>query len=190
MAVPPSVIGHVSVEAFFYEVVQGSLERQGITAGEHTEHYLVGLLGNFANARITDEPLSLKLAHTKVDEGERVKALKEVGDTSLYVTGFFADSLQRELVQADYYMSLGSAAYRELASRLGGSSVREVYDELSSEFPKFVDVLADVRTQVNFSNADVSTLYQEWIRTRSEWVEDRLRSLGVLVPGPGDDVAQ
>ena len=78
--------------------------------------------------------------------GERVKALKEVGDTALYVVGFFAESLERSLVQADYYMGLGSAAYGELASRLGGSSVREVYEELASGFPAFVDVLGEVRT--------------------------------------------
>ena len=190
MAVPPSIIEHASVEAFFYEVLQDSLERQGMSATEHTEHYLVGLLGNYAKARITDEPLSLKLANSVGDAGERVKALKEVGDTSLYVTGFFAESLERQLVQADYYVNLGSAAYRELAARVSGSSAQEVYDELSSRFPGFVDVLSDVRSQINFGNADVATLYEEWIKTRSEWVEDRLRSLGVLVSGPGRETPQ
>ena len=52
------------------------------------------------------------------DPGERVKTLKEVGDISLYVTGFFAESLSRKLVDADYYIGLGRGAYAELAGRL------------------------------------------------------------------------
>jgi len=184
-----AVIGHSSVEAFFREVLQGSLQRQGLSAGEHTEHYLVGLLGNYANARITDEPLSLKLVQAN-SAGDRVKVLKEVGDTSLYVTGFFAKSLSSKLVQADYYMSLGSAAYRELAGRLSGSTVREVYDELAANFPAFVDVLTDISSQINFAGADVVALYQEWLSTRSNWIEGRLRSLGVMVSGSEDDLLQ
>jgi len=185
-----SIVGHASVEAFFYEVVTEALERADVRATEPTEHYLVGLLGAFAKARITDEPLSLKLARCADDTAERVRALKEVGDTSLYVTGFFADSLQSQLVHADYYVSLGSAAYRQLAAHVPGSSVREVYEELSNKFPKFVDVLSDIRTQVNFASADVGTLYEAWLGTRSAWVEERLRELGMMVAEPDTDLLQ
>lgn len=182
-----SVTTHSSVEGFFQEVLAGALDRQGVEASQSTEFYLVGLLGEFAKARITDEPLSLKLVGTRAaDAGERVRALKEVGDTTLYVSGFFADSLERKLVGVDYYMDLGKAAYRELAQRLATSSVREVYEELSGKFPRFVDVLAEIRSHTTFLGQDVVRLYEEWLRTRSDWVEQRLRALGVLVQGPVD----
>lgn len=182
-----SVTTHVSVEGFFQEVLAGALDRQGVEASEPTEFYLVGLLGEYARARLPDEPLSLRLAGTaNSDAGERVRALKEVGDTSLYLTGFFADSLQRKLVGVDYYMDLGQAAYHELARRLQASSVAEVYAELSGKFPRFVEVLTEVRRHVSFAGQDVLRLYEEWVRTRSDWIEGRLRSLGVLVPGPTD----
>src|SRR5436190_1249732 len=113
---------HASVDEFFHEVLEGALDRQGVEASGPTEFYLVGLLGDYAKARLPDGPLSLMLADTGTDAGERVRALKEVGDTSLYMTGFFADSLQRKLVGVEYYMDLGKAAYRELAGRLGSSS--------------------------------------------------------------------
>jgi hypothetical protein len=131
----------------------------------------------------------MKLAGPAVDASERVKNLKQVGDTSLYVTGFFADSLQRKVVGVAYYKDLGQAAYRELSRRLATSSIGEVYDELAGRFPRFVDVLADVRRNVDFIGSDVVRLYEEWIRTRSEWVEKRLAKLGVIVsaPGPDDD---
>jgi hypothetical protein len=182
-----SVTTHSSVEGFFQEVLAGALDRQGVEASQSTEFYLVGLLGEFTKARITDEPLSLKLVGTRAADGaERVRALKEVGDTTLYVTGFFADSLERKLVGVDYYMDLGKTAYRELAQRLATSSVGEVYEELSGKFPRFVDVLAEVRSHTSYLGQDVVRLYEEWLRTRSDWVEQRLRALGVLVQGPVD----
>lgn len=184
-----AVTTHVSVESFFHEVVTEALDRQGVEVSESTEFYLVGLLGEYAHARIPDEPLSLKLAGPAADPSERVKNLKQVGDTSLYVTGFFAESLQRKVVGVDYYRDLGRAAYRELSQRLAASSLAEVYDELAARFPRFIDVLAEVRRNVDFLGSDVVKLYQEWLKTRAEWIERRLASLGVIVtpPGPDDD---
>ena len=176
---------HASVSGFFQEVVSAALDRQSVEATESATFYLVGLLGEFTKGQLPDQPLSLMLARATAP-AERVKVLKEVGDTSLYLTGFFADSLNRKLVASDFYVGLGEAAYRELAGRLSGSkSVREVYEELAAKFPRFVDVLAEVRGQVSFVGSDVGQLYEQWARTRSEWVERRLRKLGMLV-GPSD----
>lgn len=177
-----------SVEEFFHQVVTEALQTQRVSAAEPTECYLVALLGEFTKTRITDEPLSLKLVSTEQDPAERVRTLKEVGDTTLYVAGFFAESLERKLIDADYYIGLGEAAYGELGERLSrnGSSVGELYNELAAKFPRFVDVLAEVRSRVDFAGSDVVKLYEQWMSTRSEWLERRLRSMGMLVGSTKD----
>ena len=55
------------------------------------------------------------------------------------------------------------------------------YDELGQKFPRFVDVLAEIseQTSVN-SQQSVVALYERWVRTRSGWMERRLRAHGVL----------
>ena len=178
------VTTHVSVDGFFHEVVTDALEATHLDASTETEWYLVSLLGDFAHGRISDEPLVMKLAGAQVaSPGDRVKQLKEVGDTSLYVSGFFTESLGRRLVDSDYYIGIGSRAYAELSGRLGGS-LTDVYRELSEKFPRFVDVLTEVRRRCDFIGADVVKLYEEWLRTRDEWIERKLRAFGVLVdPG-------
>jgi len=179
------VTAHASVDEFFHEVVSDALDALSLDTSEPAEWYLVALLGDFTRARITDEPLALKLVGQPAAEpSARVKQLKEVGDTSLYVSGFFAESLGRKLVHADYYIGLGSRAYAELAGRLGGS-LTEVYGELAEKFPRFVDVLAEVRRRCEFAGADVMRLYEEWLRTRDAWVEKKLRGLGVFVDPTG-----
>lgn len=84
-----------SLDEFFHEVVRGALETVEVEASEPASWYLVGLLGDMTRARIMDEPLGVKLAQAGEDPGERVRTLKQVGDTSLYVAGFFAESLSR-----------------------------------------------------------------------------------------------
>jgi hypothetical protein len=179
------VVPHASVEAFFHEVVTDALAAVHLDATAPAEWYLVSLLGDFTRQRISDEPLALKLVGAREAEpAERVRTLKEVGDTSLYVSGFFTESLGRKLVDADYYIGLGTRAYAELAGRLGGS-LTEVYRELADKFPRFVDVLTEVRRRCDFLGADVVRLYEQWARTREEWIEKKLRAFGVLVDPSG-----
>ncbi len=171
-----------SVDEFFHEVVTDALSVVHLDASEPASWYLVGLLGDMTRHRLTDEPLGPKLAQPGAEAGERVKTLKQVGDTSLYVAGFFAESLTRSLVDVDYYMGIGQSAYAQLARSLGAqATLTEVYEELAEKFPQFVDVLAQVRKRVDFATPDVGKLYEIWLRTRDEWIERKLRALGVLV---------
>src|SRR5262249_678671 len=129
-------------------------------------------------------PLALKLAHAVQSPDERVRQLKDMGDKSLYVSGFFSDSLQRKLVDVDYYIQMGGAAYSALARlfRANPHSVvfSEVYDELGSTFPRFVDVFAEVAEETMTGHLGLVQLYERWLRTGSEWMERRLRAQGVI----------
>jgi len=175
-----------SVDEYFHEVVTDALNAVDLDASQPASWYLVGLLGDFTKARLTDEPLGLKLASPAEDAGERVRTLKQVGDTSLYVAGFFAESLSRSLVDVDYYVGLGQNAYAQLARSLGANrAIAEVYQELAAKFPRFVDVLMQVRKRTNLAElshtTDVGKLYEIWLRTRDEWVEKKLAAAGLIV---------
>ena len=178
-----------SVDEYFHEVVTDALTAVDVDASEPASWYLVGLLGDFTKARLTDEPLGLKLAQqaqTSGDAAERVRNLKQVGDTSLYVAGFFAESLTRSLVDADYYIGIGQNAYLQLARSFGaGKSIGKIYEELAAKFPRFVDVLAEVRKRTTLAElgatTDIGKLYEVWLRTREEWVEKKLKAAGLIV---------
>jgi hypothetical protein len=180
-----------SVDEFFHEAVTAALEAVELEASEPAGWYIVGLLGEFTTARLPDEPLALKLASASTASGrpeDRVRTLKEVGDVSLYVAGFFAESLTHSLIDVDYYVGIGQTAYAQLARSLGKSrSIGEVYEELAAKFPRFVDALAAVRKRVTIAelNAsdDIGRLYDIWLRTRDEWVEKKLRQAGLIVGG-------
>jgi hypothetical protein len=179
---------HRTVAEFFHDAVHGALEARRIEASAATEFYLVNLLVEFMDARRIDpEPLGLKLATLPATSGERIHGLKEIGDTSLYLTGFFADSLARKMVGPSYYISVGGAAYRQLATLLRGTSLsRDVYRELAACFARFVDVFHDVRDRTAFAGGhDIVRLYEEWVRTGNEALERQLRASGMLLDASG-----
>jgi|SRR5579871_6837232 len=181
------VRSHCTVHEFFYEAVSSAMRNQGLDANALTEFYLVNLLADYARGSLDDAPLALRLreAACALPE-ERVRHLREVGDHSLYVSGFFPDSLHRGLVDVDYYIQIGGTAYGQLARMGAVGNLGEVYEELAAKFARFVDVLAEVSSQTAVGNArDIVQLYERWLRTRSQWLERKLRAQG-LIPPKGD----
>jgi hypothetical protein len=177
-----------TVEGFFHDEVDRAFRDKGLSPGTLVEHYLVQLLAAYAAQTIPDDPLALKLA-AAVDAAprERRRGLREVGDTSLYVSGFWADSLADKLVDVDYYIELGGSAYGELArggAGWTGDPLGAVFGELAENFVRFVEVLALVsrRTSRCASNEDVLRLYRSWQRTKSHAAAARLAALGVVPP--------
>jgi hypothetical protein len=182
---------HGNIAEFFHEVLSDAIKKQGVDTSAPTESYLVNLLSGFARHHPDDQPLGLKLAAaTQAPPDERCRALREVGDTSLYVSGFFSESLTRKLVDVDYYISVGGTAYGELARFFRDYRKNEVfgviYDELEHKFPRFVDVLAEVSERTSMaSSSGMLQLYERWLKTGSAWMERRLRELG-MIPTKGE----
>ena len=175
-----------SLEGFFHEAVDHALKEHGIEASALTEHYLVQLLATYASQSIDDAPLGLKLLEALgATPRERRERLREVGDTSLFVSGFWSDSFAHRAVDVDYYIDLGGSAYGELA-RTGPGWRRDpncdVYGALSENFARFVDVLALISRRIMppSSPQDIVRLYERWLRTRSHAAARRLAAVGVM----------
>jgi hypothetical protein len=170
---------------YFRELVQSALAHQHLAAGELTAFYLVNLLTGFVHIdRVEgsqdEQPLGIRFAKALQEAGIRQRdGLRQVGDLSLFISGFFADSLNRRLVDVDYYIQLGESAYGSLAHQ--DATFGEVFNELSEKFPAFVDVLGEVSEQSALtSNTDVLRLYEKWVRTKSRRSGDLLVARGIV----------
>ena len=110
--------------------------------------------------------------------------MKRLGDVALFISGVFADSLNRKLVDVDYYIAMGGNAYSYLSDN-SRNAVRwqvfsDVFDELANKFTLFVDVLGEVCEQAHFNrDTDVMRLYEIWMRTGSKRAQQRLQKLGI-----------
>jgi hypothetical protein len=177
---------HESPVEYFKELVDGAMEHQHLHATELAAYYVVQLLAAFAehpsaDAAADDTPLAIQLAEALGSGGARQRlGLRQVGDVSLFISGFFSDSLRRKLVDVDYYATIGGYAYQAL-SRVEHDAVSGVFAELGEKFAGFVDVLAEVseRSQCA-SNADLLRLYERWLKTGSRRSGQLLAERGVV----------
>ncbi len=174
---------HDSPVEFFKEQVEGAMQRQHLHASDWTVYYIVNLLASYVSpARLEQmnvhEPLGVRLARAMATEGgPRRDDLRHIADNSLFLAGFFGDSLQRRLVDLDYYISLGGYAYARLATH--DDAFAEVFGELAEKFVPVVDVLSDISDRSRSTNRDVLRVYERWMRTGSARDRNLLADKGV-----------
>ncbi len=178
------IVPLASLDEFFHDALGRAIRNPGLSAAAEVEAYLVHLLSAFSTNAPDDGPMGVKLASaaTAAPE-ERIQTLRDVGDTTLYLSGFFAESLSRRLVDIDYYISLGGSAYGQLARAYERkkTAAAGVFDELGHRFGDYVEVLAEVSQTASLSTpSGVVQLYERWLKTGSGWAERRLRKSGVV----------
>src|SRR6185312_8415266 len=156
--------------------------------------YLVSLLEHYLDARnLFEEPAGegenkkpetlaeMFLLAANSDRVGKVDLLKKLGDRSLYISGFFGDSLERKIVDIDYYAEMGGAAYGSLADHVSDDMVAQVYRIFSREFLAYVDVLTYISQQSMIqSDQSLLRLYDRYMRTGSELAKEKLIEMGVL----------
>jgi hypothetical protein len=173
---------------YFRELITQALGKKRLNTIPETEFYLVNLLSDFITTeKLSEEPLALMLkeALEQPETETQRQLLRRVGDMSLYVAGFFQDSLNRKLVDVDYYIEMGGVAYKQVEIRTEKVQ-REVYGELAAKFPNFVDVLAEISDHTGVkTERDILRLYEVWVRTRSERAAKALQEAGIL---PNDTI--
>lgn len=190
------VIGQ-SAHELFRELVSDVLSHRGLQVQEATEFYLVNLLASFlekerlfvtdAEGHVESEPLALILLRAaQSDRRARAAQLRRLGDTALFVSGFFGDSLSRSLVDVNYYIAMGGRAYGTLRETERGGGLPDLYGELADRFATFVDLFAEIAELSDLrSNRGLVRLYERFLHTRSERVAELLEARGVaLFAGP------
>ena len=115
--------------------------------------------------------------------GDRNRGLQRLGDVSLFVAGFFAQSFARKLIDIDYHIAMGGRAYGTLADLLArgrGRVLGQVFAELAEKFQPLVDALNEVsETSHRHTDEDILRLYEIWLKTGSARSYRLLKELGV-----------
>jgi len=177
---------------FFQKHVKKSIKNQNIDITEISEQYLVHLLADFTLTqrafnltRSDDRPLALIYHQAQFETANnKIKILKELGDFSLFITGFFPDSLNRKVTDVDYYISLGKSAYENLSTileKVHKSDFTFLYYELAEKFVFLTDILAEISSE-SFTkwNDGILNLYERWLKTRSKRDERLLCKKGII----------
>ena len=175
----------IDLKTFFDEMVNEALTQRKLNTYPMVSKYLVDLLqfytlsDNFENSETLAE-MYLK-AMQEESQALKTEKLKKLGDMSLYISGFFGDSLKRKVVDIDYYADIGGQAYKCLAQEIQEDTFSKVYGVMSTNFLDFVDVLTIVsQKSLVQSNEDLLRLYDRYVTTGSELARDQLLEKGLI----------
>ena len=185
------ILSPQDLREFFRDLLTTAISNQRAAVQPFTELYLVNLLHDYLAAEALyvqaddgswqQRPLAFLLKEALEEKGPaRVKLLRRLGDTSLFVSGFFPDSLSRRsnLVDVDYYIAMGGRAYDALG---GLSRERSLWGELSEKFALLVDLLNEVSERtLSSTNTGLVRLYERFLKTGSARVQGLLAGQGVL----------
>lgn len=189
------LITNKSIEEYFRGLIGDALGNQRVEANDTTVYYVVNVLTTFSRAEalyertedgMTIKPLASMYAEALESRSERERnmVLRRLGDVALFIAGVFSRSLNRKVVDVDYYISMGGGAYGYLSDTMrnssSGAALGGVFEELSQKFHDFVDVLADVSSRTGTNrDTDILRIYEIWVRTGSKRAARQLRGLGI-----------
>ena len=117
----------LDVTDYFREKVVHALKECSVESHPIILNYLVDLLKFYMsadnlyessdkNGKKAEKMLAQRLLEaSSADPLARAELLKRLADSSLYVSGFFGDSLKSKIVDIDYYAEIGGIAYAKFS---------------------------------------------------------------------------
>jgi hypothetical protein len=189
------LIYHVSsVLEYFRTVFRDTATKQRLKVAESTEHYIVTLLTQFSRSEklytVTPTgayraPLMTELLSEALEAASPAvhdEKLKRLGDVALFTAGFFAGSFARKLVDVDYYVGMGQAAYGSLADGACSRAFKErrtTFAEITQKFLPLTDALTEIAEGGQVKETDVLRTYEVWMKTGSARAQEKLIQAGV-----------
>ena len=174
---------------FFKTLVKESLKKSGVIVSTDVKTYLTELLQFYIfsdhlfskiNSSGKKEMKTLAEMYLKscTSSVDIMKSnLKTVGDTSLYISGFFREHLKRKLVSVDYYIDMGQQAYETLAD----FSKRRLFKEMSTRFKDLTFVLFYIQKHQS-SEPYVISLMDRYLDTGCCKSAEELNKQGINIP--------
>jgi hypothetical protein len=183
----------MSPEQHFTEVLQEACKERKIKTFPLMETYLVHLLKHYLNSKNLFCPFSddspdknpetlaeIYLSAMNAEPPKNREIMKILADRTLYLSGFFGDSLNKKIVDIDYYADIGSAAYHNLSTWTKEDTVSVIYKTFSARFLDYVEVLSYISEKSAVqTDQNVLRLYERYIKTGSELARDKLTSMGI-----------
>ncbi len=113
-----------SLQAFFYDSLNEVNKKSLHPLPNEVIYYSSIVMARFAESkhyfqeeqgRVREKILGKKfLESSNLPKNKQIEELKDIGDTALFLCGYFSDSLNRKLLNMSYYQKIGQLSYRKL----------------------------------------------------------------------------
>lgn len=181
------VIRTSNMQEYFKEAISLAIKRSKSAFSQELQAYLVHLLTDFARSdkvyagiNTGEEPILVLLLERALESPpqEANRIFKQIGDSTLYLSGFFGEKTQATGVSNQYYFSMGEDAYLRLAR----NTHIAVYRELSHAFERLVFLLRQVSlAHKTPTSEEILGWIEQYKRSRSLELKTLLLQNGVCL---------
>lgn len=178
---------------YFHAIVSEAFQERKVETYPHVKTYVVGVLKHYlvtenlydqqdSSGKKTRKTLAeMLLKANQAGQKQRFEQLKRLGDSSLYISGFFSDSFQRKIIDIDYYVDMGRMAYDSLSINVDEDTFSKLYKEISLKFMVLVDVLSLISQRSKMMDQEnVLRMMDLYSKTGSSLAEENLNEKGVF----------
>ena len=142
-----------NLQSYFYDQLQVFNKKFIGPLSTETIHYSSQVMNRFGESeeyfditeegRVRDKTLGLKLLESaNLSRSLQMRALQDIGDTSLFLCGYFAESLNNKIIDIRYHEDVGRIAYKRLNCFIPVLyEVPEFYNYLSKSFSRVTMVM-------------------------------------------------
>lgn len=148
-----------SLQSFFYDRLREINQKSNPPIFEEAIFYSSTVLDKYGDSskyfenvdgKIREKILGAKFLEAHLmNKAMKKRELKDIGDTALFLCGFFSDSLNRKIVDTRYYQDIGRMAYQRLNQLIPDElQIPSFYGHLSNSFDTLSNMIGIVAHQV------------------------------------------
>jgi hypothetical protein len=186
------IITASTLQGFFFEGLNDLNKKSLCPVPESIIFYSSEVLDKFAlsqdffeisEGKVREKVLGLKLLEAmQMNREEQKRTYKEVADMSLLVCGYFAESVNKKIVDTHYYAQLGKMAYGHLNNVSPTFlDIPCFYSMVSTCFETMTTLMANFASQ-NRSGVDNELIFRK-LMSNEPVSEKELLVSGILPPG-------
>ena len=156
------IILETSLQSFFFVSLFELNAKSTNPLPKETIYYSSKVLDDYAHSndffevkkgKVKEKVLGLKLLESNhQSKSKQKRVLRDIGDTALVICGVFHKSLNKKLVDAKYYQSLGETAYHRLDAIIPDVyEVPSFFGRMSKSFESLTFMIASVSEKLNMN---------------------------------------
>lgn len=134
-----------SLQSFFFDELTRVNQKSSRPLPRETVYYSSLVLDQYGESgkyfetiegKVREKVLGVKLLEScHLPRAKQVRELRDIGDTALFICGFFSDSLNTKIIDTSYYQQLGRSAYQRLNHLVPDVyEIPSFYEKLSKSF--------------------------------------------------------
>ncbi len=187
------IILSTNLKGFFFENLSEINKKSLCPVPESIIYYSSDVLDKFAlsqdffetsDGKVREKILGMKLLEaTQVSRDEQKKIYKEVGDMSLMVCGYFSESVNKKIVDTQYYAQLGKMAYSHLNNvHPSFLDIPCFYGMVATCFESLTTLMTILATKDRNGVVDNNLIFKKILN--SESVSDKEMLVSGVIPTP------